>query len=133
MDTLEGFLPEVKGDDVGYVMTQALWAAKVFHADNMSHNDMSIANWLVNGKNGAELVMQSLNPQYAEKCEEHKSTFTIPAERVYAPPERLHPDWLVQGGLRVKDRAVCGSTDMWALGVLMVDLITKSQFRNALH
>lgn len=82
MDTLEGFLPEMGGSDVGFVMVQALWAAKVFHADNMSHNDMSIANWLVNGKTGAELIMQSLNPQYAEKCEEHKSTFTLPAERV---------------------------------------------------
>lgn len=63
MNTLENFVVDIKGGDVGPLMVQALWAAKLFHSVQMSHNDMSIANWLVNGKHGAEIRLQSLNPQ----------------------------------------------------------------------
>lgn len=44
-------------------MVQALWAAKLYQADQLSHNDMSVANWLVNGGHEAEIRLQSLNPQ----------------------------------------------------------------------
>lgn len=63
MSTLENFLIDLKGGDVGPLMVQALWAAKLFQGAQMSHNDMTVSNWLVNGKHGTEIRLQSLNPQ----------------------------------------------------------------------
>lgn len=116
-------------------MAQLLWSVRLVSADpdGMVHNDIEPANILVNGQRAEKLRTSLLNPFYMETCVEHKSSFVVPAHRAFAPPERFMAEKTRKNGTLSRSLGPCSATDLWSVGVTLLQIITRGSFLPAIQ